>query len=179
MRRRQLLKSTAAIGGITGIAGCAQPDSDAGPDSCSEGYRKLNSIVGDLYVVSNLDPIELVVDPFEVPEFGNITARLINRSSEEVTTSGVNHVILQRLSSNGEWINTIGIENGYEFKNDTIELSPEESLDWEFNLSPSQFPDPFTDCTIHTAGTYRFVYWGIGHTDSDLAIAETFIIRDS
>jgi hypothetical protein len=84
--------------------------------------------------------------------------------------------MIQRLSPDGKWRNTIGVPNEYEWSPSQRVLEPGEELRWEMTLSANELSGPFQRCTMHTSATYRFIYWGFSEHDAGIALAATFEI---
>jgi len=82
--------------------------------------------------------------------------------------------MIQRLTSDGTWRNTIGVPDEYEWSASQRVLESGEKLQWKMTLSANEFSGPFQRCTIHTPATYRFIYWGFSEHDAGIALAAPF-----
>ncbi|QCQ76642.1 hypothetical protein E6P09_09700 [Haloferax mediterranei ATCC 33500] len=101
-------------------------------------------------------------------------ATLTNESTDPLTTLGKPRYMIQRLSSDDTWRNTIGVPEEYEWSPSQRVLEPGEEFRWEMTLSANEFSGPFQRCTAHTPATYRFIYWGFSEHDAGIALAAPF-----
>jgi len=160
LSRRRLL----ALGGTaaaTGLAGCIGSLTGSDDDVCAPGYVELDQRL-DGYAVADALRYASLSLPATVPLGGTVEAELTNESSEPLATLGEPRYAVQRLGDDGAWHTTVGVAEDYEWPRTERVLAPGERLQWTVTLRRGEFPGPFERCTAHTAGTYRFVYWGFG-----------------
>ena len=172
LSRRRLLALGGSAGTI-GLAGCLDAISGNEQQICSSGYRHVGEVFTKRSIVEYLRYASLTV-PQSIEPGGKFVATLTNESTDPLTTLGKPRYMIQRLSPDGTWRNTIGVPDEYEWSPSQRVLEPGEELRWEMELSASNFLGPFQRCTIHTPATYRFIYWGFSTHDAGIALAAPF-----
>lgn len=172
--RRRLLALGGSAGAVT-LAGCLDAVTGNEEEVCSPGYRNVGEVFTKRSVVEYLRYASLRV-PRSVSAGERFVATLTNESTDPLTTLGKPRYMIQRLSPDGQWRNTIGVPEEYEWSPSRQVLEPGERLRWEMTLSANEFSGPFQRCTIHTPATYRFVYWGFSERDAGIALAAPFEI---
>jgi len=172
LSRRRLL----ALGGSAGtiaLAGCLDFITGSEQDVCSSGYRDVGEVFTKRSIVDYLRYASLTV-PQSIAPGEQFVATLTNESTDPLTTLGKPRYMIQRLSPDGTWRNTIGVPEEYEWSPSQRVLEPGEELRWEMTLNVREFSGPFERCTIHTPATYRFIYWGFSEHDAGIALAAPF-----
>jgi len=172
LSRRRLL-ALGGSAGTTALAGCLDGLTGSEQDVCSPGYRDVGAVFTKRSVVEYLRYASLAV-PQSVSPGERFVATLTNESSDPLTTLGTPRYMIQRLSPDGQWRNTVGVPEEYEWSPSRQVLEPGEQLRWEMALSVNDFAGPFQRCTTHTPATYRFVYWGFSEHDAGIALAAPF-----
>ena len=166
--RREFLGATSGLllplsGCITNAGSRSTVTSEPSPAACREMLKPL----GKDYLVREGAlagfSISLVDDSIRLGD--QLTARLRN-TSETVRTTGNRWQFDIQRRTNGAWNSIYSIpETGY-WTDIAIEHSPEGGYTWELTftsdgLSPDESQPTYYVCEPVTAGTYRFVYWGI------------------
>lgn len=177
MDRRSLLRSVPAVGIGGALAGCLrmlQEDDNV----CTPGYRRIDDRLSPIPILDYIEYLSLNVSPPTVTPPDEFTVELTNEAKTRIPTLGPNRYMIQRLSSDGNWINTLGVPTDYEWDDDTVHLEPGDEFTWKIEPKRGGFPAAFERCTSYTPATYRFVYWGLSRTDTGLAIAAPFEILE-
>lgn len=174
LSRRRLLALGSAVG-TTALAGCLDSITGRDQDVCTPGYRDVGEIFSKRSIVDYLRYASLTV-PRSISPGERFVATLTNESTDPLPTLGKRRYMIQRLTPDGTWRNTIGVPEEYEWTPSERVLSPGEELQWEMELSVDDFSGPFQRCTAHTPATYRFVYWGFSDHDAGIALAAPFEI---
>ncbi len=172
--RRRFLALAGAIG-TAALSGCLNTITRRDQNVCSSGYRDVGDVFTNRSIVDYLRYASLTV-PQSVSPGEQFVATLTNESTDSLTTLGKPRYMIQRLVDKGTWRNTIGVRDEYEWSSSEQILAPGDELRWEMELSANDFWGPFQRCTIHTAGTYRFIYWGFSDNDTGIALAAPFEI---
>lgn len=165
-----------ALGGSAGtiaLSGCLDALSGNEQQVCSSGYRHVGEVFTKRSIVEYLRYASLTV-PQSITPGEQFVAALTNESTDPLTTLGKTRYMIQRLSPDGTWQNTIGVPDEHEWSPSQRILEPSEELRWEMELSASEFSGPFQRCTTHTPATYRFIYWGFSNHNAGIALAAPF-----
>ncbi|WP_303703855.1 hypothetical protein [Haloquadratum walsbyi] len=174
LSRRRLL-AVGSSAGIIAFGGCLGSITRSEQEVCSSGYREIGGVFTERSIVNYLRYASLTV-PQSIRPGEKFVATLTNESTDPLTTLGKRRYMIQRLSPDGMWRNTIGVPEKYEWSPSQRVLEPGEELSWEMTLDVNEFSGPFQRCTTHIPATYRFIYWGFSEHDAGIALAAPFAI---
>ncbi len=107
LSRRRLL-AVGSSAGIIGFGGCLGSITTSEQEVCSSGYREIGGVFTERSIVNSLRYASLTV-PQSIRPGEKFVATLTNESTDSLTTLGKRRYMIQRLSPDGMWRNTIGV----------------------------------------------------------------------
>lgn len=195
MHRRTLLRALGAgsaslasgcLGGgerdprETTAEGCSQSTETETPQSCGDEWKRVDAYTSGTFREGTGFGFELTVEPTPVSLGDCVTVRLANASGEPLTTGIKEKYDIHRETDDG-WRSVL-FTTERAFIDPAIEHSPGDGFVWTRRLTRAGLSRPDADppvraCEPLRAGTYRFVYWGVGDGEYD-GLAATFEVRD-
>lgn len=146
---------------LTTARGC--PPADASAPTCGEEFQRVSAYTdGDVRLGTGAG-FEVTATPTRLALGDCVTFRLTNRSDEEQMTGIKEKYDIHRQTDDG-WQSVLFTEwRAYEDLG--VSRRPGEGFVWRRRLSRGGLSvegDKHVACEPLRAGTYRFVYWGVG-----------------